>query len=1716
MSGATSSAGTPALRPVPEGHDLPETGDGAGTHEPSGQGGGTTAPGTRETTSADEAREAAGNAEAGVAEVSVAKAGVAEAGADEVREAASTAEARELLEAGAVLPPGTDGGERAVPLTARAYRHPGLDDRVVVRLVAEELGAAEDAAAAFLGLEPDGEPAVVGVGLRRSLGFPEWVLVHHPEDGHHALALVPELDRAGRQAKSKPKAALDAYQRLATQLAGAVPHFLPTFLEQAGRVFLSVENATYAAQMFVQARKAETEHGLPVDEDRLDAVFLEFALAGALPVKALSVYAKELAGRVPADEALRRIHRLCVRRTAGGLSPSAQMAVELRRLARAAGRDADAEEQSYLVDLLALPATSGAPLGWWKAHRQALVARGGLEPAFRGTLLNTMPANGDDDMPALWLEVLEESGATAGLGEAGVPEHERPADGTAGWLERFLAIWNPGWRGDARLPGLYALVERVAARLRAELAASGGTVSFKPDPDLVDLLLSLDVPVADPGDDARLLLEPWARAKEGRDLVALAADPRFRPAFHRAADAFGDDTDGHRAARRLAASPGGRTMLAEWVATVARRSAATGLPQLPEALRRLTWLPGEALVLAREEVAEAVRADLAAELARTLRGGLLDELGWPAWEEAVAGLVDQRKLDDVETADAWPNLIVSGPSQARVIGPEGTVLVHDLRPAPDGVWGDPDFQYVDGELLVYWGTHGDGLRGYWHSSAGRVLSMEGEISWWRQDAGTVTLPLPGGGRATGEGVLHPGDTAVPARRALIGDGTSFWIWDGEAKGWREHDPATMTNGRLSMPGFLADALRSAPPGSTFLEGWVLPAFSGEAGPAGVPVDGLLGWRMVELPDGSLRGEDLAGRAVTLRGGPDGHGRPVRAVTFPADERPRAVVMGYREVKLVDPEGVVVATASLRDRPGTFAEGTALLPPVRYWHHMRPRDPEGSSVLRRIDGETAAALLKAAASVESVESAASGKPPRSAREELRDLVRSLLPGVTHDELIAGIAGVVAFAAAQRATLDAAAARLAAALAGEGEESEPEGPGDRLLVEALNGLGAVMPYWGWRETSHGAFQQLRTIGHERRTPSAGAFRVHLEGPRLADSFLEWEPLLDRSAALAYRTATASDPVQAGALRELLSEFEALGLASSAEPSSWRRLVLHLDGVWVDNARDSRPGGRHNVLPLEDGALIAFLTSESDGGGYRFTALFHDPAGRFAVPRPYTVRSSGPVGEARRAGWLGEFLTELAGRGPAPWRPESAEEFARLTGVTGTTARLIVAGFPYVDTYERGFLPAELRAALGVKATDAAVAKDELRQLGADVRREVVGALLPERPAELWTEGPDVVAAARVWNARVGRRAAVPEWLVGEATRAVRAGWEPSRALPALLDPASAPELSTDLRWQVKGDRVRPAEGDDTGFTQSTLVSTIALTAWLAHRLPSGDPVRAALPAVLAAVRNRLANPDLLLDLGDYVDLPEFRKVAGAPTEVAEGWERHGAVIMATYDDRPAPGLRVALLDASGGDPYLPALRALTGHPERPFSAELALRTARDPRFEALLADPGDPAAGERAADGTWWPQDPSRSVPELLSQVAGEHHLGRDAAALYLALLSMPDPTDKNVTRWTGWKPARFKAARAELAATDLVVEATRTRAGRSLFLPGAWTELRAPNVPLERWKLPLFDLVAGEGAVLGVIVPAEPAAALHTRAWQRVRDGDVPRFEELRVRRGRRR
>ncbi|MEU3607946.1 DNA-binding protein [Streptomyces sp. NPDC035033] len=1629
----------------------------------------------------------------------------------------------ELLNAGAVLPADATGaGPAAVELTARTYRHPVLgEDRVVVRLTAAELGAAEDLAAGFLGLEPAAEPAVVGLGRRQELGFPEWVLVHHPEDGHHALAVVPELDRIARQAKTKPKAALDACLELAGRLAASVPHFLPVFYEQAARVFLAVENTTYAGQLFGRARTSEAQHGLPVDEDRLDAVFLEFALAGALPVKVLAGYGKELSARLSAEEAYERFRRLCVRRTAGGLAPSAQAATELRRLARAAGLPAAEAEQDHLAELLPLPATLRAATGWWKAQRGALVALARRVPAVRGTLLTLTPPSDDGAMSELWLEILAESGADAGLVDGDLPAEERCADGAAGWLERFHAARHRGWGARPTPTALLELVERAAGRIRADLAARPeGRREVRigvEDTNLLDLLLALDVPVATPEEDGRqrygvaLDLTDWHRSERPRDLAALAADPRFHRAFDRGADSFNGSGHSADVMRRLAASAGGRVLLARWLRGVARTSVAAGLPAVPHALSTLSWLPSEALALAPDEVAAAAGADLGETLARTLRGGLWEEFHWPEWERTVAEVPPSRAgAEGLTVVEAWPYLIVANASQVRVIDADSTVLTHDLRipAAAASSVRSLGFHYVDGALFVFWSVYSSGVvQGYWHTEPDRLITLDESVNRWSLRSAQISLPLPGGGRTTGRGVLHAGDTRLPEEASVISDGTSYWVYENgsgpDESGWVEYDPVEGTYGRRSQPGFLADALRPHAPGATLgaFSSWLRPAPAVEGSALGAPVDGLLGWRVVRLPENGWHAGDLAGREVVL---PEGADMPLAALTFPGDDRPRALTREWRTLSLTDPDGVVTATSD-SGRGELFRTATSVLPPLPFLYALRARDPQGSAVLRHADAETVGALLKAAVGVERA-------------EDVTALVGAAFPGITAPELVAGVVQALRFAVRQQKALDAIAARLDPA-------AEPvaarrvEGPADQVLAQALGGvLGSGRHRTGpGSDVAHQYLERLAAaIGDTDAVAVPG--RLHFDLPSLPWSGLPFTPLLDRPAAIAYRAvAPGTDPCHRDALLGMLGRADALGLLSAAgSAGQWRRVLLHLAEPHLTTADGQNRNMSHrSVVPLGGGAALGLTEQSHDvPDGREFGALLYDPAGRFEVPGPYTVRGSGPVGDrARGADWAAAFLREARARGEAPFLPAAAEEFGRLTGASRALAGLVLAGMPAIDRYESNFLPAELRKTLGLKVVEAGHARDELRALPVEVRQEVVAALLPEDPARLWTDGPDVAAAAEVWNARVGRRAQVPDWLTTEATRAVRGGWPASRALPALLDPAGSPELGTDVAWRIRNDRPEPVEPAGHPFTEAVLTGALGLMTWLAHRLPAGDPLRAALPGALTAVRQRLASPDLLVAVGRYTSLAEFRRVAGAPTETAPDHERYGAVLMATHDGQPLPALRTSLLDSTGSDPYLVALR----DPDQgPTSVEAALRRCHDPAFARLLADPGAPAAGGTDEDGTWWPQDPSRSVPALVAEAAEAYGLGADAATLYLMLLALPDPTDRNTARWTGWKPARLKAARAELAATDLVVSAVRARAGRSLFLPGAWADQTAPVLPVEQWKLSLFGVPAGGRPALGLLVPAEPVAELYARAWRRIVDGDLPRFEELKVKRTRRR
>ncbi|MFG2320740.1 DNA-binding protein [Streptomyces tendae] len=1664
-------------------------------------------------------------------------------------------EVAELLRAGAVLPPGTTGGgDRAVPVFTRAYRHPGLDDRIVVRLTPADPSGTEPAAGdaadggggGFLGLLPVGEPVEVGVGQHRAMGFPEWVLVRHPSDGHLAMSLVEEMNKVARTVRTRAKRARAAYESIGERLAGSVPHFLPTFYEEAGRVFLAAGEKAYASQMFVNARKAETAHALPFDEARMDAVFLEFALADAMPTKVLSSYAKGLSSRVPAATAFRHLRGLFVRLAAHGVAPSSPGAGDLRKLAKAvAGKGALAEEMAYLREVLPLPGTVKAPPGWWKAHRAALLELTRREPAARGTLLGLLPSEWEHEELGQWLDLLEKTGAAEGLCDATLPAEARSPDGTAGWTRRFLALCRTHERHIAP-SGLYPLLDRMADALRAELNDENGTL--RPpvgDVNLLDQLLALDVPVGTPEDRPWLNLQEWAARDGRRDLLALAADTRFREVFRSGCPTYEREGIDKRTVARLAESPGGRPMLAEWVAGVSRGYLTGGLGDFAlnsGPFETLGWLPGEILATAEQEVRDALGTGMAPVLARALRNGIVDELGWPAWDEAIGSAASPERVRETRVAEAWPHLVVLDGTHVRVLGPQGTVLRHELRLPDEGGPGRPDVRYVDGGLLVSWYASGPSTSyGYWyHPDTGisPTTELDGDVrsSYTCHVDGkggtngmpSVTLPLPGGGRTSGRGVLRPGDTHVPWRRQVISDGTSYWLWvdDWSAErnsGWHAYEPADDTVGERGAPDWFAEGLRAAPEGSTLGAAWLLPAPSAEPGPMCAPVDGLLGWRVIVRPDGSRHGEDLAGHSVVVpwRVG----GNPENALVFPGTDRVVTVMRWSSALQLRDSEQAVLAHFKGDQTAGPFSAGTPLLPPLRYWHLLVPRDPQGSAALRRVGDDLATELLAAAVAETAGDEAAD-------RKAVLAPVRTLFPEVGHEALLRGISGVARYAAEQQRALDGLLARLDSAVQGESPEEPRPALGDRLLASALNGAGLTeRDARGYYDFRHDLFDLPRLLSRsmkgEAEPAPAGILHLSLD-KRAPLEHLNAVALPELPAVLALRAASQATVTEhREALDAFLGELDAHGL-TELDPGHWRRVHLAFDPATFDG-----PGGTHGytrgtVLDLEGGEFLVFPDDwyqfvreygPHEVKGKHYGAVHHDPSGRFETPAPYTPVSWEPfVPEPTRApGWVAAFRAELAERGPAPWRPEAAEDFARLTGVTPTTARLVLAGTPQIDD-KRASLPAATLKAIGVKSADARVAKDELRALDSAALRAVVAALLPTEPSRLWTHGPDTARAAEVWNERLGRRTPLPEDVLHDAVRTVEpVGWAPADALRGFVDLATEPRLTQDLTWSFGRYYLETAE-QGPRFDSSVLKGSVALAAWLAHRLPSGDPIRATLPGVLTALRERLAHPGLLLALDRRgIDWEAFRRAAGDPAETGDDFERHGAVVLGTGRTEPLPAIRPALLDAAGHDPHLAAL--YTG--ERPNAQETALRLVHDRSFAELLADPGNPLAGERDADGLWWPQDPARSVPDLVGEAAKRYGVGEDAAVLYLMLLAMPDPTDRNTARWTGWGgqrggTARLRAARAELAATDLVVEGSRAKAGRSLFLPGGWTQPGNPHLPLERWKLPMYDLLEGEAPVLGVVVPTRPAAAVYREAWQRVQDGDGPRLEELEVPRPRKR
>ncbi|MFG2905690.1 hypothetical protein ACGF13_11595 [Kitasatospora sp. NPDC048286] len=1661
----------------------------------------------------------------------------------------------ELLDAGAVLPPGTlpDAGRpdsAADVLTARTYTHPALDGRRIVRLVPGSLGQAEDLALDFLGLAPEAAPAEVGQVRQEALGFPAWALVHDPANGHHALALVKEMERLARQAASKPGAAKDGFDELAVRLGRAVPHFLPTFCEEVGRIFLRHENRTYAAAWFGKAREAERTHGLTVDEERLRAVFLEFALAGALTVKSLRQYVKELAQRLDPLTAWQRFRQLCTERSAAGMAPYAGVAEDARALIRAAGLDRAEHEHALLAELLDSPAVNRAPGAFWKSWHGALVELGRADAAVRTRLLELLPDPASTD-PAphdtAWLELLAETGAEELL-TGPRPEGAEPA---AAWLQRWCNHHGRGWRSRPSCPATLALAGRMAERLKADAVPVDLHTGIRGSHiriDLLDQLLAAGVPVADPPSGLGLDLREWV-AQCGPDspaLTAVAADQRYRPLLRRATPGAWETA----VKRQAPALPVLNELFAEWAEErVEELSAARGLAGAADLVRSIGQYRTAVRTVA-PAVAERIAAlDVTTLLTDALRAGILDELGWPALEEALGKLADPPAadapqhpvpslgvagLDELVIEDAWPQLILSRRDRAVVVGPEGILLEHTLR--TPGPAARTRLRLVDGELLVAWRHEGKQLA-YWSSRPDEQFELEGQTIagyyYGNRDPQAPSLQLPGGGRTTGERPLHAGDTRMPQEHRVLGDGTGYWTQRRTSEGdavLRELDPATGTLGRTAEPPVIA---ATAPAGRLVHRStWLLPLQPGlERTPLGTDGTVLGSWARVEPGKAVTTFTADGQRIVVPLAGQRTDAVPVGRLSLPGAAAPVVshVSGDHFALNLPDLTGRADRTTDLRPcRSGELsAAGTPLIPPYPHWHALRPRDEAGSEVLRAVTAEQAARLIDAAWPVDAEPGPEDERrwltvqgvrrPLARNGEALRSLpvqaVGAALPGIAHPRLLAGVAGLARTAAN---LLDQVARFLPQPEAerpstAKDAEWRPDHGRDHELRDAvravLPGIGGLGSNWGESE-QWAVLNNLRTVSAVLAAPPAAAGEGWTTPAtvtlRSADAHHGWLDLLGRLHTLAYAVAAPfTQPAHRSSLVLLLGELTRGPLADRS--ATLREIVLAEPVPAAANGTGNRQATRRQGEVLRHGERTVVILGhrrQYNDGTVHWLAVDHDPSGEFGPVAHFTTVAERGTEELVSAAWVAKFWRVAALRRTIPVDHARAEAFSALTGIGAARAALLLSPPSGLLHWSSVAVPAEL----GLKAGEFKAARSWLCGHDHAGLAAVWGALLPADPKTLWTDGPDLTAGAEEWIRRFGRLVTLPE----EALATVQG--VSIDTVEAVLNSSRTPWLTRRTGYRIteeggSGPRLVPEDASalpDNG----ALRDTVEALRWLAYHLPADSPLRPLLPTAATALRDRLADPELLLDLHLISTVKGaplsavLRTHFGLPAEGGadpDGLVRCGpALILAPHHEKYE---RVWLRPAALTGPDDPLLELLDGLSDSYwYSVERrAIEAVLRGEPQQLASASAAPAGGE----GPAWLQNPRLSVPGLVAEVSRTHGLGEDAATLYLQLLALPDPTDRNAARWTGWKPARLKKARAELAATGLVLEAKRARAGRSLFLPGGWQEAKSPALPAETWKAALYDLPTHRPALVTLPVPE-----LFTRAWQRTVDGDTPGYEEL--------
>ena len=899
---------------------------------------------------------------------------------------------------------------------------------------------------------------------------------------------------------------------------------------------------------------------------------------------------------------------------------------------------------------------------------------------------------------------------------------------------------------------------------------------------------------------------------------------------------------------------------------------------------------------------------------------------------------------------------------------------------------------------------------------------------------------------------------------------------------------------------------------------------------------MVGWKTVKRRDGSYFGEGIDGRRWDIPITTD-TGRvhsPVGLIQQPGTNEflPISTLGSHRQGKywIWDPEGNT-AIANIEDFQSQHANGQPTVLPLHFWHLLKPRHLPSSKKLRKVSKKQCASLYAAAEAADKEE-----KNRVVTEQQKKDKVKFpnsfelLLPAVQKFlpkaplRLQQGVARIV-----WRAHRHGSAfVRFREKQLAESKKADSR---SSLIVNQKIDSAAQ----AWHTRSDNLEGSVGT-----HLPEVTAFLngESKAGPLTPTNFM-WFRMLDDIRGRCWKTFwRIRSEKDDNSWLDFLKFWNECGIAEM--PGEFATM-----SGFPENAKKKRYSGYEGVevtsgksFTIKNGDDL-FIVIEDAGYGeepYRF--LRYSTAKKPGTPPGYKVKDIKVVNDGYDRKDIDTFIAavETAKVFPLPSKDELAGLAERLASSPGEVALVWLHGLGTND-YAENFLPSAVRNQLKLKVTDASAARQALSNQKRTMQNKLFASVLSMGVAAPFAEDrtPVLNAIEKTWGGTMPKRLPLEADLQKRfAKLKEETHWHGSsdqEFFEAAADPKSHKMLTpSDSELEFEMSRGRPAhlavkakKKNEKALHDGFVNGILKMVAMLHGETIGNHPARTYMPTLIKSLTKVINSPKSMIQLRQVYLWSYGNKKVPEPSE----WlstslgklKVNQKEKTATYDDGLLAGAAI-----DGNHVALVAFRPGKMKSQADINRLLGITALQVGEY-----NDGNPApiahAAAFASTGFQklvkdivayskeevWPQNPLVSSAETVASIEKKMKLSQDASVLYAQLLALPIPTTANIKKWNGWTPARIKKATEELTKQKLVLEAKRARAGRNIFLPGEWLELKAPWLPIEAWKLPhLYEMDLDTTVNMPADGPMilRPFDELFAAAWQRVLDGDEPKYEEV--------